>query len=96
MVRIYNSELQNLYDNPTLTNINVTWIGDRSKNWLITKNGVGIGGESYATKQEAIQSAREIASNAENRPSLLVVEYKKPNGDKRREAEVSDYQYYKS
>ena len=94
MTRINDKTLESLVKNHRYNVYKVTWIGDPRKNWLITKNDVGMSGGSFKTKRKAVKQAREIASRRENRPSVLIIEYKKPGGDKRREASVSEWQEY--
>lgn len=95
MTRIQSKELQSLVNNSRFNVFRVTWIGDPTKNWLLTKNGVGMAGQSFKTKQRATEKSREIASRKEHRPSVIIFEYKKPGGDKTREAGVQDWQTYR-
>ena len=97
-LKVEQVNLNDWLNSPETNVVRVEWIGDNDKNWLVTLNNLGVTGGSYARKQDAINKARTLATKAETRPAVLVIEYKRDSkldaDGKKAEARVSDWQTY--
>jgi len=89
-LKVSDPSLKDYLDYKGNTAYRVTWIGDPSANWLVTKENVGQ--KSFKTKRKAVKAARRMAKK--DRPSLMIIEYKKTS--KFGQSAVDDWTHYSS
>lgn len=87
-LRVHDNHLQRVIESSTYNIYRVSWIGDKSVNWLVLKGRVGE--KSFRTKKDALNEARSMAKR--DKPSALVVERKKDS--KFSQSGVSDWFVY--